>query len=233
MTQLNGYIIYLPCEALENQDALKEEFTKIKMREILDMALPNSYRKELFGIDWNIYEQPFLKTIDKLITVKPDIKAETAKAKSNKELADKVFGNKGTKRNNNGTTKVSNADKMPCKTCKKLHKGECWLLKNGGNAGRNNQNGGKPFDKKQMKFINTMFKSHASSKEEESDSISGSSSTVGWKKGISTVHQMYIAHQYQTDNGMDLDEDVKLIDSNQLKTLRKQARKAEKALKRS
>ena len=151
MTQLNSYIMYLPSKALENRDALKKEFTKIEMREILDMALPNSYRKKLFGIDWNIYEQQFLKTINKLITVKPDIKAKTAKAKSDKELADKVFGNKGTKRNNNGTTKVSDANKTPFKTCKKLHKGECWLLKNGGNAGNNNltwRNGGKPFDKK-------------------------------------------------------------------------------------
>ena len=61
MTQLNGYIMYLPSKALENRDTLEEEFTEIKMREILDMALPNSYRKKLFGIDWNIYEQPYFK----------------------------------------------------------------------------------------------------------------------------------------------------------------------------
>ena len=34
------------------------------MREILDYALPNSYYKKLFGIDWNIYEQEFIQTID-------------------------------------------------------------------------------------------------------------------------------------------------------------------------
>ena len=79
-----------------------------------------------------------MKTINKLQSVKPEIKAKAAKAKSDKELTNKVFGNKGTKRNTNGTTKVSDADKRPCKTCKKLHMGECWLLKNGGNAGNNN-----------------------------------------------------------------------------------------------
>ena len=55
MTQLNNYIMYLPSEALENRGAVKQEFTEIEMRQILDMVLPNSYHKKLFGIDWNIY----------------------------------------------------------------------------------------------------------------------------------------------------------------------------------
>ena len=55
-TQLNNFIMYLPSEALGNRGSLKKEFTEIKMREILDIALPNGYRKKLFGIDWNIYE---------------------------------------------------------------------------------------------------------------------------------------------------------------------------------
>ena len=164
MTQLNNYIMYVPSEALENRGAFKQEFTEVKMREIIDMALPNSYQKKLFGIDWNIYEQTFLKIVDKLQAVKPEIKAKTAKAKSNKELANKVYGNKGTKRNNNGTTKMPDAEKTTCKTCNKQHKGVCWKLNNGKNAGRNNRNGDKVFDKKQMKFINQMLKSHSSGK---------------------------------------------------------------------
>ena len=55
------------------------------MREILDFALPKSCCKKLFAIDWNIYEQKLLKTIDKLQAVEPKIKAEAVKAKSNKE----------------------------------------------------------------------------------------------------------------------------------------------------
>ena len=77
-----------------------------------------------------------------------------------------------------------------------------------------------------MKFINQMFKTHSSTKK-DSDSDSEPEET-GWKKGISTVHQMYIAQQYRSDNGMDLDKEVKSIDYNQLKSLRKKARKAEK-----
>ena len=48
MTQLNNYIMYLTSEALENRGAVKQEFIEIKMREILGMALPNSYCKKLF-----------------------------------------------------------------------------------------------------------------------------------------------------------------------------------------
>ena len=76
------------------------------MRKILGFALPNSYQKKLFGIDWNIYEENFMETVDKLQAIEPEIKAEVAKAKSNKELADKVYGVKGTKGNKNGTPRV-------------------------------------------------------------------------------------------------------------------------------
>ena len=119
INQLNSYIKFMPSKALEKRDGVKEEFTELDLREILDMAMPHSYRKKLTGNDWNIYEQPFMKTIGKLITFEPDIKAEATKAKSDKELADKVYGNKGTKRNNNGTKRVSDAKKTTCTTCNK------------------------------------------------------------------------------------------------------------------
>mmetsp|Transcript_45787 Transcript_45787/g.46435 ORF Transcript_45787/g.46435 Transcript_45787/m.46435 type:complete len:143 (+) Transcript_45787:919-1347(+) len=142
-----------------------------------------------------------MKPINKLITYKPNIKAEAAKAKSNKELADKVYGNKGTKRNNNGTPRVAKADKTTCKTCGKKHKGDCWKSKSGGKDKLTCSNNGKPFDKTQMKFINQMFQSHSATKA-DSDSDSEKVST-GWKKSINTVHQMYITQQYRQDNGMD------------------------------
>ena len=98
------------------------------MRKILDFALPNSYRKKLFRINQNIYEQEFIQTIDKLQSIEPEIKAKAAKAKIDKELANKVFGIKGTKRNNNGTPRLTDAKKTTCKTCNKQHKGVCWKL---------------------------------------------------------------------------------------------------------
>ena len=60
------------------------------MREILDYALPQTHIDKLVNIDWNIYENPYKKTIDKLVSFEPEIKAERAKEKENKELKDKV-----------------------------------------------------------------------------------------------------------------------------------------------
>ena len=125
---------------------------------------------------------------------------------------------------------MAEADKTECKTCGKKHKGTCWKS-TANNKGLTWKNGGKPFDKKQVKYINAMFKSHSSTKgDSDSESKTG---TTGWKKGISTVHQMYIATQYRQDNGMDSDEEVTSIDRDQLKSYQKKARKAEKQLKRS
>ena len=136
--QLDDYIMLLPCDTLENFGALKQRFTKLDMRKILNMALPNTYQKKLIGIDWNIHKMNYFKTINKLQHFEPKIKAEAAKAKSDKELSDKVYGNKGTKRGHTSSTKVNDAKKTACKTCGKLHKGKCWA-KNG-NAGRNGAN---------------------------------------------------------------------------------------------
>ena len=75
--------------------------------------------------------------------------------------------------------------------------------------------------------MNKMFKSHSSTKKEESDSESGALA-VGWKQEINLVQQMYIAQQYRTDNGMDSDKEVKSIDDNQLKGFRKKTQKGGK-----
>ena len=175
VTQLNSYILYVPSDSLENCGASKVQFTEIDMCKILDYALPNSYCKKLFGIDWIIYEQEFIQTINKLQAIKPEIKAKVAKAKIGIELADIVYSNKGTKRNNNAKTKTSDTKKTTYKTCDKQYKGEYWKLKNSINAGRNNHNSGnKVFDKKQMRVINQMFKAHSSAKKEESNTKSES-----------------------------------------------------------
>ena len=83
-----------------------------------------------------------------------------------------------------------------------------------------------------MKVMNKMFKSHSSTKKDDSDSESEASAD-GWKKGINLVQQMFIAQQYRQDNGMHSDTEVNNIEDDQLKGLRKKAKKAEKALKRS
>ena len=145
-----------------------------------------------------------MKTVDKLQAIEPEIKAESAKAKSDKELADKVYGVKGTKRDKNGTPRVTDAEKMTCKTCNKQHKGICWKLNGGINAGCNRNGDNKVFNKKQLQVMSKIFKSHSSTKKEESDSES-EALAVSWKQGINLVKKMYIVQQYQTDNDMDSD----------------------------
>ena len=150
------------------------------MREILDIALPEAYRKKLFGFNWNTYKEPFKETIDNLLRFEPEIKAEAAKAKIDRELAEKVHGKGGTKRRGDGTPKALETNKTTCKTCGKQHKGECWAKK-GGSNGRNNRNGKIPFEANQMKYINQMLKAHtAKAKESDSDSESASSA-ADWK----------------------------------------------------
>ena len=235
INQLNGYMKHVPCDALENRNVGSEKYEEYELREILDYALPKSYLDKLFGIDWNIYEERFKETVDKLVTIELEIRVERAKEKADKELKDKVYGTKGTKRDSSGKPRVPDANKTTCKTCNKQHKGECWLKNGGGggNAGCNNRNGGnKDFNKKQMQTINKMFRSHSSTKKDDSDSESEASAD-GWKKGINLVQQMFIAQQYQKDNGMHSDKEIDDIKKDELKGLHKKAKKAEKALKRS
>ena len=89
------------------------------MSKILDIALPKSCLNKLVGIDWNIYKENFYKTVDKLEYFEPKIKAEAAKAKSNRKLANKVYSTKGTKRRGNGSNKVAEAEETTCKHCGK------------------------------------------------------------------------------------------------------------------
>ena len=230
MNQLNDYINFVPSKALDKQNTLKEEFTEIDMREILGMGLPESYRNKLFGIDWNIYEENFYKTVDKLKNFEPKIQAEASKAKSNRELANKVYSTKGTKCGLNSSNKVAEVEKTTCKHCGKQHKGEYWSKK----GNNNNNNNGKQqttFGKREKDYIKQMIKSKSkSSKKNNSDS---QSSTPDWKKGVNQIQQMYIAKQFRVNNNMDSDAEIGHIDGNQLQNLQKKAKAAEKQFKQS
>ena len=84
-----------------------------------------------------------------------------------------------------------------------------------------------------MKYINQMLKAHDARKAKKSDSDSESaSSSADWKKGINRCQQMYIAQQFRADHGLDSGEDVNSIDNDQLKSYKKKAKKAEKALRK-
>ena len=101
------------------------------------------------------------------------------KQKSNKELANKIFGTKGTKCNKDGTPKVTKTNKTQCKHFGKKHKGKCWKLESSKSNKSTWQSGGKPFNKKQMNFMNKMFESHSLTKANSSDSDSEDTGTTG------------------------------------------------------
>ena len=78
------------------------------MGEILNNALPMNYREELTSKQWNIYEQPFQKTVDRLETVEPAIKKAAVTAKSIANLNMKCNGcSCAKKRNSNGNEKAT------------------------------------------------------------------------------------------------------------------------------
>ena len=69
-----------------------------------------------------------------------------------------------------------------------------------------------------------------SSKRDDSDSKS-EASAEGWRKGINLVQQMFIAQQYKKDNSMHSDDqDISEIKKDELNSLLKKAKKAEKLL---
>ena len=114
MNQLNDYIKFVPSQAqvLDNWNALKEEFTELDMREILDMAyqkfigISQSVKIGISTMRTSIRQQTNSKIFE------PGIKAEATKAKSNRKLADKVYRTKGTKRGHKGSNKVAEAEKQ-------------------------------------------------------------------------------------------------------------------------
>ena len=51
-----------------------------------------------------------------------------------------------------------------------------------------------------------------------------------WAKGVNKVNQMFIATAYREQHGLEIDEPVLHIDEDELKTYKKQAKKAAKHL---
>ena len=64
----------------------------------------------------------------------------------------------------------------------------------------------------------------------ESSSDDESASQHSWAKGVNLVQQMYISQAYKRDNGMDSDEEVMEIPDDELKALKKKAKRASKSL---
>ena len=156
---------------------------------------------------------------------------ETKRTKHGKRNSD------GSSKNNKMDWNKSPGEKKECKHCGKKHAGKCWSLDSG--ATKNYHSKGQKFQKntgfsqKQfatMKKLMSSKKSSTRTIDTDSSSDDESSSQQGWKSGVSQVQQMYISQTYKRDNGMDSDEEVMEIPDDELKALKKKAKRAAKAM---
>ena len=81
----------MPSKALDKKGVVKELFNKMDHQEILDGALPLIYQAQLHQMEWNIYEESYAKTVDKLESIEPSIKVKALKEKEMLELKEKTM----------------------------------------------------------------------------------------------------------------------------------------------
>ena len=79
----------MPSKALNKKKVLKELFNEIDPQELLDYALPCSYWLQLHNMEYNIYEESYNETVDKLELIGPSIKAEALKEKEIPKVKEK------------------------------------------------------------------------------------------------------------------------------------------------
>ena len=97
MTQLNKLIPYMPNNALNKKGLVKKLFNEMYHQEILDGALPRMYQSQLYHMEWNIYEEPYAKTVHKLELIELLVKAVALEGESMLELEQK-FNDRGKAR---------------------------------------------------------------------------------------------------------------------------------------
>ena len=129
-------------------------------------------------------------------------------------------------------------EKKECKHCGKKHHGKCWSLDSGASKHSHSKNQkfqkNTGFSKAQFATMKKLMSSKSSTRtiDTESSSDDESASQHSWAKGVNLVQQMYISQAYKRDNGMDSDEEVVEIPEDELKALKKKARRASKSMGR-
>ena len=129
-------------------------------------------------------------------------------------------------------------EKKECKHCGKKHAGKCWSLDSGAtkysySKGKSQKNSG--FTPKQFSVMKKLMASKKSSTrtiDTDSSSDEESSNQHSWAKGVNLVQQMYTTQAYKRDNGMDSDKEVVEIPDDELKALKKKAKRATKSMSR-
>jgi hypothetical protein len=213
-------------------------------REHLHDALTRDQKEALLKIKWEIFERPYADTISQLAALEPALVEQLQVKDRLKKLeeAKETKRTNGGKRNSDGSPKNNKMDwkatpeKKDCKHCGKKHAGKCWSLDKNNNSNSKNQKFHKNtgFSKAQFATMKKLMSSTKSSQRSTIDTDSSSdeegSNQYSWAKGVPQVQQMYISQAYKRDNGMDSDEEVREIPDDDLKALKKKAKRASKSL---
>ena len=184
-----------------------------------------------------------MDTISQLAALEPALVEQLNVKDRLKELeeAKETKRTNGGKRNSDGSPKSSKMDwkatgeKKECKHCGKKHAGKCWSLdKNNSNSKNQKFHKNTGFSKAQFATMKKLMASKSSTRTDtESSSDDESASQHSWAKGVNLVQQMYISQAYKRDNGMDSDEEVMEIPDDELKALKKKAKRATKSMTQS
>ena len=121
---------------------------------------------------WNIYKQPFQKTLDRLEAAEPAIKPAVATARSIADLNMRSNGGGSAKKPKNNGNEMAIGDKKQCPHCYKKYAGICWS-KNGGRGGAN-RNQPPSFSKKQNQHVKSMIAQATKKSHKSTDSDSDS-----------------------------------------------------------
>ena len=240
---LQSYLPYQMWQWGDKSGQEKKPYGEEESREHLHDALTREQKEVLLKNKWEIFENPYADTISQLAALEPalveqlQVKARLKKLEDEKE-AKRTNGGKrnsdGSPKNNKG--KATPGEKKECKHCGKKHAGKCWSLDKNNNSNSKNQKFHKNtgFSKAQFATMKKLMSSTKSSQRSTIDTDSSSdeedSNQYSWAKGVPQVQQMYISQAYKRDNGMDSDEEVREIPDDELKALKKKAKRASKSL---
>ena len=231
---------------INKTDKEKKPYGEEDRREHLHDALTRKQKDVLLKNKWEIYEKPYADTISQLAALEPALVKQLNvkdRLKKLEEAKETKRTNGGGKRNSDGSPKNNKMDwkasgeKKECKHCGKKHAGKCWSLDSG--ATKNYHSKGQKFQKntgftsKQFATMKKLILSKSSRTiDTDSESDDESSNQHSWAKGVNLVQQMYISQTYKRDNGMDSDEEVVEIPDDELKALKKKAKRATKSMSR-
>ena len=90
ITQLIEFTTYMPSKVLDKKSVLKELFDEMNHKDLLDAILPHTYCSRLLNMEWDVCEESYDETVDKLESIEPSIKVEALKDKEILELKEKV-----------------------------------------------------------------------------------------------------------------------------------------------